>query len=377
MIPRRWTLFFIRVDTGCTRADHTRDGHVLLSIKDGVVRATTPLNTTSTSWQYGGVSPARYPMPKKPTKRGKKKDDVVREAAQPPTKIYKEAREKAAAKRKDEIEKKKDEELNQAARELDALLASVPPELPSYEEMIAKSVEMYKSLPPQPFEVKLAEGRVHHDVPLEPTPLPAPEPVPPPPPVVSPSSSRSSPPPLIQSSGDVLCPFHATPLTGGVSKNGTPYLYCRDHDKVCPLFVMGADRVQTWIDAIEAQLHADVRRGPWHCYHQKKARLSRTVNPESPNKGRFFLACRQVESCKFFQWVDLAWGKTILKRRAEGYDHETVQRIGREEQTKFQRDQDMIKRTRWWCELLETTQPITPELLKACFMELKSHLTSL
>ena len=59
----------------------------------------------STSWQYGGVSPARYPnLGKKPTKRGKKKDDVVREAAQPPTKIYKEAREKAATKRKEEIE---------------------------------------------------------------------------------------------------------------------------------------------------------------------------------------------------------------------------------------------------------------------------------
>ena len=328
--------------------------------------------------------------PRKPTKRSKKKDDVVRETAQPPAKIYKEAREKAAAKRKDEI-KKKDEELNQATRELDALLASVPPELPSYEQMMATMP--LEHIPPQG-PVKLAEGTVHQydvGVPLEPatvaTPWPAPEP--PPPPTVSPSSSRSS-PPLIQPSGDVLCPFHATPLTGGLSKNGTQYMYCRDHDEVCRLFVMGADRVQTWIDAMEAQLHADVQRGPWHCYHQEKARLLRTVNPESPNKGRFFLACRQPESCQFFQWVDLTWGKTILKRRAEGYDHETVQRIGREEQEKFQRDQARI-RERWdkgllgdraalrkaiekreeeWCRRLERIPPITPGLLKSCFFDL-------
>lgn len=326
--------------------------------------------------------------PRKPTKRSKKKDDVVRETAQPPVKIYKEAREKAATKRKDEI-RKKDEELNQAARELDALLASVPPELPSYEHMMATMPLEHIPLPQGP--VKLAEGTVHqHDVvvPLEPataaTPWPAPEP-PPPPPAVSPSSSRSS-PPLIQPSGEVLCPFHATPLTGGLSKNGTPYMYCRDHDKVCPLFVMGADRVQTWIDAIEVQLHADIRRGPWHCYHQEKARLSRTVNPTSPNKGRFFLACRQQESCKFFQWVDLTWGKTILKRRAEGYDHDTVLRVAAEEQEKFVRAREL--RARWmplertkawkeqadrWCRRLEQTRPITISMLRSCFSELNFY----
>ena len=329
----------------------------------------------STSWQYGGVSPAG--LGKKPTKRGKKKDDVVREIAQPPAKIYKEAREKAATKRKEEI-KKKDEELNQAARELDVLLASLPPELPSYEQVMA-TMPLEQKDPP----VVLAEGRVHHDVPFDPV-LHAPEPSP----VVSPSSS----PPPLTGPKDVLCPFHATPLTGGLTKNGAPYLYCRDHDGVCPLFVMGADRIQTWIDAIEAQLHADIRQGPWHCYHHEKARLSRTVKPDSPNKDRFFLACRQEESCKFFQWVDLAWGKTILKRRAEGYDHDTVQRISREEQEKWQKyreeqerktlfgplpDDDhaflkkrMEKREEEWCRRLERIRPITPGLLKSCFFDL-------
>ena len=51
----------------------------------------------STSWQYGNMSPASYPGLKKPAKRGKKKD-VVHEAAEPPVKIYKEARQKAAEK---------------------------------------------------------------------------------------------------------------------------------------------------------------------------------------------------------------------------------------------------------------------------------------
>ncbi|XP_068707689.1 uncharacterized protein [Montipora foliosa] len=104
----------------------------------------------STSWQYGDVSPARYPFreeeeeeeeeedKKAPVKQKRKENqDVAREAAEPPVKIYKEARQKAAEKRK---EKKKEQEtkLNEAACELDGFLASVPSlnELPSYEEMV-------------------------------------------------------------------------------------------------------------------------------------------------------------------------------------------------------------------------------------------------
>ena len=249
--------------------------------------------------------------------------------------------------------------------------------------MVVKPISPPPSLLPPQGPVKLAEGMVHQQdvgVPLEAAtvtnPWPAPEPVPPPPTAlnVSPASSRSS-PPLIQPSGEVLCPFHATPLSGGLSKNGTPYMCCRDFDDVCPFWVMGADRVQTWTDAIEAKLHLDIRRGPWNCFHNEKTRLSRTVNPESPNKGRFFLACRQEESCKFFQWVDSEWSDSILKRRLSGYDYLRAKETEREEQEKFQRGQDKIKRTWWWCKRLEKTQPITPDLLKACFVELKSHLT--
>ena len=102
----------------------------------------------STSWQYGDVSPARYPFQeeeeeeeedkKAPVKRKRKENqEVAHEAAEPPVKIYKEARQKAAEKRK---EKKKEQEtkLNEAACELDGLLASVPSlnELPSYQEMV-------------------------------------------------------------------------------------------------------------------------------------------------------------------------------------------------------------------------------------------------
>ena len=70
-------------------------------------------------------------MKKKSTPvKGKRQEDTVRQLTEPPVKIYKEARQKAADRRR-EHKQKKEEELNEAARELDALLASVPPELPS------------------------------------------------------------------------------------------------------------------------------------------------------------------------------------------------------------------------------------------------------
>lgn len=267
-----------------------------------------------------------------------KRKDVVREAAQPPVKIYKEAKSKAAEKRR--IKKKEEEDddrrLAQAAQELEALLASVQPgpeELPPYEEVIAEAPQ---PLPPPPTSptlvplpplnpVKLAEGVVYtHDVgiPLEPVvdaTMPWPDPLPPPPPRVS--------PPLLRPSGEVLCPFHGTSLTGGLSKNGVPYMYCLEFDAVCPFWIVGADRVQMWPDAIEEQLHQDVKRGPWGCFHDQKSRLSRTMNPESPNVGRFFLACRQDESCGFFQWIDSEWSNRILKYRLgeeekKGYPNE-------------------------------------------------------
>ena len=171
--------------------------------------------------------------------KGKRKEnqDTVLESAEPPVKINKEARQKAAETRKENKKKNEKEEntLNEAARELDALLASVPTQLPSYEE----TMMVVEQIPPPQGPVKLAEGIVHQQdvgVPLEPVTAtatwPAPESVPPPPlsPPLS-SSSRSS-PPLIQPSGDVLCPFHKTPLTAGLSKNGVPYMYCQDFDAV-------------------------------------------------------------------------------------------------------------------------------------------------
>ena len=85
----------------------------------------------SISWKYGDLSPARYPFreekeekKKKPSKRSRasQKHDVVREAAEPPAKIMKDAKEirrqKDAERRKKKREekKKRDEaELNKAA----------------------------------------------------------------------------------------------------------------------------------------------------------------------------------------------------------------------------------------------------------------------
>ena len=110
----------------------------------------------------------------------------------------------------------------------------------------------------------------------------------------------------------MLCPFHKTPLTEGLSKNEVPYMYCRDFDAVCPFWVMGANRVQTLTNAVEEQLHLDIRREPWNYFHGERTPISLTMNPESPNKGRFFLTCRQEQSCKLFQWLDSEWSNSII-----------------------------------------------------------------
>ena len=149
----------------------------------------------------------------------------------------------------------------------------------------------------------------------------------------------------------MLCPFHKTPLTEGLSKNEVPYMYCRDFDAVCPFWVMGANRVQTWTNAVEEQLHLDIRREPWNCFHGEKTPLSLTMNPELPNKGRFFLTCRQEQSCKLFQWLDSGWSNSIIKKRLSGYDDLRAKETEREEQEKFKRGQERIRisgpRQRW------------------------------
>ena len=184
-------------------------------------------------------------MKKSTPLKGKRHEDKVRQLAELPVKIYKASHQKAADKRR-ENKKKAEEALNDAARELDALLASVPTQLPSYQEMTraTQTISPHTSLVPPQGPVRLAEGMVHVQdvgVPLEPATVttlwPAPEPVSPPPPplpppMVSPSSSSRSSPPLIQPSGEVLCPFHKIPFTGGVSRNRVPYMYCRDFHAV-------------------------------------------------------------------------------------------------------------------------------------------------
>ena len=204
------------------------------------------------------------------------------------------------------------------------------------------------------------------------------------------------------------------------SKNWVPYMYCRDFDKICPFWVMGADRVQTWPDDMTAQLHPDIKQGPWTCFHGEKFKVARTVNPESPNLCRFFLRCHQEESRKFFQWLDSEWSNRIIQHRLgkakrRGYPNEVEQfnkfkrgqqrikneleRMEKEMETnvippvppipddrlkkeleKFYRRQrffdhtkrmkELDKREEQWCRQLEQTRPITPGLLRACFVDL-------
>ena len=118
----------------------------------------------SISWKYGDLSPARYPFQeekeekKKPVKhsRASKKHDVLHEAAEPPAKIMKDAKEirrqkdEEQHKKKREEKKKQDEAgLNKAAETLDALVISDPPptEMVVWTPLSAELKELLESVP--------------------------------------------------------------------------------------------------------------------------------------------------------------------------------------------------------------------------------------
>lgn len=79
----------------------------------------------SISWKYGDLSPARYPFreekeekKKKPSKRSRasQKHDVVREAAESPAKIMKDAKEIRRQKDAEWRKKKREEKRNETKR---------------------------------------------------------------------------------------------------------------------------------------------------------------------------------------------------------------------------------------------------------------------
>ena len=147
------------------------------------------------------------------------------------------------------------------------------------------------------------------------------------------------------------------------------------------------------------------------------------MNPDSPNVGRFFLKCRQNMPCRFFQWLDREWSdqtfqhrwqearkngwKGVQEEKASGLlevngpldPHQARKKRELENETvviqvpsllddKLEEELEKYMRKRrwmaqqkkwmeheelqqWWCRRLERTCPITPEVLHACFKQLK------
>ena len=275
----------------------------------------------SISWKYGDLLPARNSFrgekeekKKKPAKRSRasKKHDVVHKAAEPPAKIMKDAKEirrqKDAERRKKKREekKKRDEaELNKAAETMDGLITSDPPptemvvwtplsaelkellesvpdleDLPSYEEVMGPLLPTQGSVEVKPEPQELAVV-----TPMEP--LPHLEPG-----AVLEPLTDPSPEPKVP-----LCPFHKTPLNENQTQ-GDPsfrYVFCKEYDEVCPFWVVGVDQA--------------------YCFCGEKSKVVRTMNPDSPKVGRFFLTCRQNMLCRFFQWLDREWSDQIFQHR--------------------------------------------------------------
>ena len=129
------------------------------------------------------------------------------------------------------------------------------------------------------------------------------------------------------------------------------------------------------------------------------------MNPDSPNVGRFFFTCRQNMPCRFFQWLDREWSDQIFQhrwqearkngwkgereekasgllevnapldphqaRKKQELENETVviQVPSLPDDKKKWMEHDELQQS--WCRRLERTRPITPELLHACFEQMK------
>ena len=85
---------------------------------------------------------------------------------------------------------------------------------------------------------------------------------------------------------------------------------------MCPFWVVGANRAYEWLAEIPQQLHHNIKKGPWHYYCGEKSKV-RTMNPDFPNVGCFFLTCRQNMPCRFFQWLGREWWDQIFQRRLQ------------------------------------------------------------
>ena len=108
------------------------------------------------------------------------------------------------------------------------------------------------------------------------------------------------------------CPFHGIFLEYKTSPKGWNYAKCPV--KPC-VFFCGLDRVEDWSQGLARDLHPSYKAQPFpdltcslpftcHCtgegYHELK--LNKSATAKNPN--RFFLACKNTPSCRYFQWLD-------------------------------------------------------------------------
>ena len=126
-------------------------------------------------------------------------------------------------------------------------------------------------------------------------------------------------PPLSPSPADLpdclVCPYHICHLENRVSQNGWHYAKCSMYP--CLLFC-AEEKAPVYMRAVHEQVHSDLLKMWKHllCFCCKPPTLNQSRSDKNPD--RLYLCCSK-KKCKFFHWANLP----LTRRYKDWLEHET------------------------------------------------------
>ena len=212
--------------------------------------------------------------------------------AEPPRKIYREARQKAATQRRVRNGPSKKTEPGKRNPGRPSVNGTVVPEL--------TPPPPPPTTPTRDWRRRILWASVMHPV----------ESLSPPPPEAA--TNPSLPPSLV--AREEMCPFHReAEVQRGTLAKGWAYVRCPEPK--CPYWEP-ATKAAVISEMTRNQLHQEIAEGPWICYCWEASCVGLVnKNAQSPNLGRAYLSCSQEPKCYFFQWVNRPWSKYVLEVR--------------------------------------------------------------
>ena len=265
--------------------------------------------TMSTSWQYGDVSPARYPDLESKRKRLGGVASSVNHGG------------------KKKKESKKKETITVPSSSSSSTDGAIQQMVPMGLDAFAKDTVVVEQKDPLTLLEDYRQGKGTDDE-TEVTVLQEGVSGPPPPPTQDQETQTAlqslldelveplPPPPSSVALPDYLvCPYHICNLENRVSYNGWHYVKCSMYP--CILFC-AQEKAPTYMRAVHEQVHSDILKMWKHllCFCCKPPTLNQSRSDKNPD--RMYLYCSK-KKCQFFQWANLP----LTRRYKDWLEQET------------------------------------------------------